>query len=163
MTGFPDLRHALTLNPQGVAVEFGVAAGLSTRLIADHMPVTGFDSWKGLPEAWRDGYPAGSMACPKPQVANANLVEGWFDDTLPNFDFAALGEIGLCHIDCDLYSSTTTAFKHVGPHLKPGCLIVLDDYTPEDPHVAKAFHEAVDNFGWTVEQISECLFRIADA
>jgi predicted O-methyltransferase YrrM len=159
--GFPDLRQALSLDPEGIAVEFGVAGGHSTRLIAGVMPVIGFDSWQGLPEDWREEFPAGSMKCPKPVVENAQLVEGWFDDTVPVFPFRRYN-VGLVHIDCDLYSSTTTAFTHVGPVLKPGCLIVLDDYDENEPHVFKAFWEAVAKFGWKVEQLSGGLFRIGE-
>ena len=158
MTGFPDLRQALARNPQGTAVEFGVASGLSTRLIAAQMPVIGFDSFQGLPEDWRPGYPKGSMAFPMPTIDNARLIEGWFADTLPGFEWP--DDIGLVHIDCDLYTSTTTALQHVGPHLKPGCLIVLDDYHPGDPHVYKAFHEAVEAHGWNVKQQSDCFFTL---
>lgn len=158
--GYPDLRKALEMDPEGVALEFGVAAGISTRLIAAVMPVIGFDSWQGLPEDWREGFPAGSMKCPKPVgIQNAQLVEGWFEDTLPAFDFSGR-HIGLVNIDCDLYSSTATVFKHVGPYLKSGCILVLDDYEPGDPHVCKAFWEAVEFFGWEVEQHHECLFVI---
>lgn len=163
--GYPDLRKALEMLPEDyasrgqVAVEFGVAAGVSTRLIADYLPVIGFDSWQGLPEDWREGYPKGAMACPKPEIDNATLVEGLFEDTLPGYDFSQ-HDIALVNVDCDLYSSTATALKHVGPHLKPGCLIVLDDYLEGDPHVYKAFWEACTQQGWSVEQHYECLFEL---
>lgn len=53
------LRHVVGLRPSGVALEFGVGKGESTRIIAEHMPVIGFDSFTGLPEDWRDGFPKG--------------------------------------------------------------------------------------------------------
>lgn len=161
--GYPDLRMALKMvqpTYSSVAIEFGVAAGVSTRLIAAKLPVIGFDSWEGLPEDWREGYPKGSMKCPKPtDIDNAHFIEGLFEDTLPGYDFAR-HDIALVNVDCDLYSSTATALRYVGPHIKPGCLIVLDDYVEGDPHVYKAFWEACAGFGWEVEQHYECLFEL---
>ena len=121
------LEHVLPMCT-GVAVEFGTGAGESTALIAAHMPVISFGSINGLPEDWRDGeYPAGSFAHPLPVIDNATLVEGLFTDTLPSIDFSAL-DIGLCHFDADLYSSTATALEHVGPHLRSGTIVVFDEY-----------------------------------
>lgn len=134
------LEHVLALHPRGVAVEFGTGSGSSTLLIASHMPVYSFDSFQGLPEDW-GGYPKGSFAGPPPEVPNATLIVGWFQDTLPAFDFANL-DIGLVHIDCDLYSSTKTVLKHIGPHLKTGCYVVFDEYIGHDDE-PRAFGEYV--------------------
>ena len=54
---FGLLEHVLSSDPEGTAVEFGVGTGQSTRLIAERMPVVGFDSFQGLPEFWRKGFP----------------------------------------------------------------------------------------------------------
>lgn len=121
------LRHALTLNPTGTAVEFGVGKGESTRIIADHMPVIGFDSWLGLPDYWRPGFPAGSFAYMPPDIARVDLVDGWFEDTVPGFDFAAF-DIGLVHFDADLYTSTKTALDYIGLHLRTGTILVFDEW-----------------------------------
>lgn len=149
------LAHVLAFQPQGVAVEFGVGAGDSTRLIAAHMPVIGFDSFAGLPEDWRDGYPKGMFAQPGPPVVeNATIVEGLFENTVPAFAFDHL-DIGLLHLDADLYSSTKTVLEHVGPHLKAGCYIVFDEWHGFDgaeDHEQKAWREFADHTGisWTV-------------
>jgi hypothetical protein len=149
------LRTALDLAPSGAAVEFGVGDGGSTHIIADRMPVVGFDSGEGLPEEWRPGYPKGSLAFGIPEVENATIVAGWFDDTVPDFDFGALGYIGLVHFDADLYSSTATALKYIGPYLKPGCYCVFDEfhgYDGHENHEMKAWKEFADDtgIGWTV-------------
>ncbi len=124
---FPTLRHVVNdLRPNGFALEFGVAEGTSLSIISAHMPTVGFDSFEGLPEAWGP-YPAGLRACPSPDC-DARLVTGLFADTLPAFDFGGVDPIGLVHVDCDLYSSTKTVLKHVGPHLRPGCYIVFDEW-----------------------------------
>lgn len=125
---FPLLRRVLDLEPGGYAVEFGVGVGTSLQLIAERMPAVGFDSFEGLPEEWRPGFPKGCLAFQPPQVENTQIVVGWFADTLPGFNFAGLGRIGLVHLDADLYSSTATALKYVGPHLRSGCYIVFDEY-----------------------------------
>ena len=61
-------------------------------------------------------------------VPNAQIVVGLFADTLPAFDFSAIGPIGLVHLDADLYSSTKIALEHVGPFLRPGCYMVFDEF-----------------------------------
>lgn len=132
------LKHVLSLNPQGHAAEFGVYTGATLRMIADHMPVTGFDSFDGLPEDWREGFEKGRFACPVPAVPNADIVVGLFADTLP--DWTPPDQLGLVHIDCDLYSSTKTVLDHLERFLTPGCFIVFDEfhgYPGAGPHVGE--------------------------
>jgi len=176
-TDYAVLRSVLTckhydgvthLNPSpepfGWAVEFGVYSGYSLGIIAAYMPVIGFDSFEGLPEDWRDGFPEGAFAVPKQRVMeflgggetvvseemilphhpNAMIVPGWFEDTAPSFPFPPLG---LVHIDCDLYSSTVTALDAVLPHIEPGTVIVFDEYHGYDgweQHEAKAWGEFIE-------------------
>ena len=49
---------------EGLIMEFGVASGESLKYIADHTKrqVYGFDSFKGLPEAW-NGLAVGHFDC----------------------------------------------------------------------------------------------------
>lgn len=149
------LDHVLNLRPFGVACEFGVGEGHSLRRIAQVMPATGFDSFDGLPERWREGFEQGMFACEPPDVPNATLVRGLFSETLPRFDFAQLGPVGLWHIDADLYSSTVTILDHIEPHLLPGTYIVMDEYhgyPGHEDHEAKAWREFADRtgIGWVV-------------
>lgn len=142
------IRHALTLAPAGHAVEFGVATGRTIRIIRDHLPVTGFDSFEGLPEDWRPDFPAGCFACPAPDVPGVELVIGLFEETLPRWTPPA--PISFVHIDCDLYSSTATAFAHIDRHLTPGCIIVFDEfhgYTGAEHHEQRAWEEYIDRTG----------------
>jgi hypothetical protein len=90
-----------------------------------------------------------------PEVENATLVKGWFSDTLPSYDFGALGYIGLVHMDADLYSSTKEALAHIGPYLRPGCYVVFDEfhgYSGSEDHEFRAWKEFADEseIGWTV-------------
>jgi hypothetical protein len=138
----------------GVAVEFGVGEGTSAGILTQYMPVIGFDSWLGLPEFWRSGYPTGSFAHQPPIIDGLELVDGWFDDTLPTYDFTDLN-IALVHCDADLYSSTKTALEFIGPHMKPGCYMVFDEwfgYPGCEDHEQKAFHEFATKSGvqWRV-------------
>ncbi len=157
---YPLLRHVVEdLRPEGYALEFGVGSGASLVIIAEHMPVIGFDSFEGLPEPWFC-YPKGSFAPDHPDtgwggglpiIMNSRLVTGWFADTLPTFDFP--DPIGLIHIDCDLYSSTKTILEHVP--LQPGCYVVFDEYWGPigvELDEGRAWHEFADKTGieWTV-------------
>lgn len=147
------LHYVLTRHkPAGVALEFGVGSGQSTRLIAGHMPVVGFDSFKGLPEDWREGFPAGMFAQHTiPDIPNTQLVVGLFEDTLPGFTPPA--RIGLVHIDCDLYSSTKTVLTHIRLHLKRGTIIVFDEwhgYEGCEQHEQRAWRELCGDLDWQV-------------
>ncbi len=151
-THYSLLHHVASLCEGGTAVEFGVGPGESTRIIAEYLPVVGFGSTEGLPEFWRDDpdgrFDAGAFAFPLPDIPNATLVEGLFSDTLPGFDFSSL-DIALCHIDCDLRSSTAEALHHVGDHLRPGAFIVFDEWHNYD---SAAEHEQAAFKEWIVDR-----------
>lgn len=166
-TDYATLREVLSeYRLPGWAVEFGVYSGFSLGLIAEHMPVIGFDSFEGLPEDWREGFPKGAFSCTaKPgdeayymsegHPANAMLVPGWFDETVPGFPFPPLG---LVHIDCDLYSSTVTALEGVANVISPGTIIVFDEYHGYpgwEDHEAKAWNEFCERYSVEVEIIAE--------
>lgn len=147
---FGVLSHALTLvDPSTHALEFGVASGQTIRMIDEVMSVTGFDSFKGLPEDWRPGFEKGRFEQAVPDVGNAELVIGWFDDTLPVWvreNKGRLENLGLVHIDCDLYSSTVTIFRNLVEYLTAGVIIVFDEYHGYpgwEDHEYKAWNEFV--------------------
>lgn len=112
--------------------EFGVWSGSTINHIASHMPgkVYGFDSFEGLPERWRDGFPRSTFKTSElPRVHdNVELVRGWFEETLPSFLAAHPQDAAFLHIDCDLYSSTKTILEAFSPRIRPGCVIVFDEY-----------------------------------
>ena len=127
------LDHALGLAPTGgMALEFGVFSGTTLRQIVAARTtghVAGFDSFRGLPEDWRAGFRAGTFAVlTPPEVAGAELVAGWFAETLPGFLDEHPGPIDLLHLDADLYSSTRTVLDLVGPRLRAGSVVVFDEY-----------------------------------
>lgn len=164
------LRHVCEqLQPTGTAIEFGVGKGNSTWILAQHLPTIGFDSFQGLPEDWRDGFPAGTFRSWPPAIPNVRLVIGLFSDTLQGFPFTNIDQIGLVHIDCDLYSSTSMALQHIGPHLQPGCYVIFDEwhgYDGAEFHEQRAWHEYTKQAHIHYEPIAhsfqQACFRITD-
>nr|WP_293245091.1 class I SAM-dependent methyltransferase [Panacagrimonas sp.] len=157
------LRHALSLAPRGgMALEFGVATGGTLSVIAEvrrgQGGVYGFDSFEGLPETWRTGVPKGAFATSAlPQVDGAELVKGWFDQTLPAFLATHPGPVDFLHVDCDIYSSTKTIFDLVGSRLRPGSIVLFDEffnYPSWQEHEYKAWLEFVDRTG--IKFVYEC-------
>jgi hypothetical protein len=156
------LEHGLSLAPEGgLALEFGVYSGTTLKIIAKARggeSVYGFDSFEGLPETWRSGYPAGTFDMDSlPDVPGAELVAGWFDDVLPGFLEAHPGPVDLLHVDCDLYSSTKTVLELVGPRLRPGSIVVFDEYfnyTGWQEHEHRAWLEHVEATGLKFEYLA---------
>lgn len=143
--------------PDSIALEFGVGSGTSLRLIAEHMPVIGFDSFQGLPEDWRAGYPKGAFANKPPIVANSHLVIGLYNDTLPQFRWDSTRRIGLVHLDADLYSSTRTILQHLPWEdlRRAHTVFVFDEwhgYDGAELHEQRAWREHADATGirWEV-------------
>src|SRR5690606_4935022 len=100
---------------EGFVCELGVYRGASLNMVAKHYapdPVHGFDTFSGLPEFWRDGFPEGVFNVDMTQLkfeSNCVLYKGSFSDTLPKFLEKVKGPARLIHVDCDLYSSTIDA------------------------------------------------------
>lgn len=175
-TDYAVLRSVLTGSPRkgvrtpnpgpdphgGWAAEFGVYSGYSLNIIADHMPVIGFDSFEGLPEDWRPGFPKGKFAKGFSLKNNTGLVginrmivPGWFEDSTRGFPFPRLN---LVHIDCDLYSSTVTALRAVTPYVGPGTIFVFDEYCGYPgwtEHESKAWAEWTERHMAHVSVIAE--------
>lgn len=161
-TDYATLRRVIhEFAPAGWAAEFGVYTGYSLAIIAARMPVIGFDSFEGLPEDWRPGFPKGKFGRgDKPSLglnllppANAMIVPGWFSDTAPTFPFP---ELGLVHIDCDLYSSTVTALEAVTPYVGANTILVFDEYHSypgAEDHEEAAFEEWRSHYGVTGQEL----------
>jgi hypothetical protein len=130
------LRHALSeVGPitKELVCEFGVFEGASIRLIANALPtetIFGFDSFEGLPEDWRDGFPHGTFKLARlPEVPkNVVLVKGWFSETLKPFLAEHSENASFLHVDCDLYSSTKCVLDAFAPRIRSGTIIVFDEF-----------------------------------
>jgi hypothetical protein len=153
------LRYAAGEAPaDGLMIECGVADGASLRHLAGAMSArhfNGFDSFEGLPENWagtfeRKGKFGRGGALPD-VPANVALHKGWFDQTLPAFLAAHTSDtIAFVHVDCDIYSSTVTVLQTLAPRLKPGAVLVFDEYFnyPNwQRHEWRAFQEFVRDTG----------------
>lgn len=119
----------------GLFLEFGVATGNTLRELASVIPsgatIYGFDGFTGLPGDWSGHVETAGAFRQKsiPKVpANAELVVGLFDETLPGFMAAHDGPVSFAHVDCDLYISTKIIFEHIGSRLVPGSLVLFDEY-----------------------------------
>ena len=150
------LEYALSLadGQEGMALEFGVHTGGTLKVITEAREdknVFGFDSFAGLPEDWRDGFPAGHFALDEPpEVHGAELVVGRFEDTLPGFLEEHPEPVAFVHVDADLYSSARTVLTHLGPRLGVGTVIVFDEffgYPGWAEHEYRAWQEYVAESG----------------
>lgn len=152
----PEYKHIL---------EFGVYKGNTITKIKNtvnsDIKIFGFDSFEGLPEDWSqyDGGVAGDGVCVKgffstegviPEVDGVTFYKGWFDKTLP--EYLKIAEpIALLHIDCDLYSSTKTVLYGLIDYVRPGTIIVFDEwYYNNNPkyndHEQKCFLEWINDY-----------------
>jgi hypothetical protein len=137
-------------NIDGLILEFGVASGRTVNHLANLRPaqqVFGFDSFQGLPEAWRPGFGKGRFAQLVPAVrSNVTLVQGLFEDTLAGFLADRPEPVALLHIDCDLYSSSRFVLETLAFRISRGTIIVFDEYFNYPGwrhHEFKAFAEFV--------------------
>lgn len=154
----------------GMWLEFGVYRGETIREMGAFaamarpasLPVWGFDSFRGLPETWRDATPRitkyvqrGSfdLRGSPPFAASRQIawVVGLFGETLAPFLRAHAGSpLALLHVDSDLYSSAATVFAALRAHrlLTPGLVIVFDElynYPQYLEHEMRALHELLGN------------------
>ena len=134
-----------------LCLEFGVWTGNSIRKIHHKLPkwkIYGFDSFEGLPEQW-ESCKSGTFSLNgnEPSVhEDIILIKGWFNETLPLWvqNNPESSPIKLLHVDCDLYSSTTTIFNIIGHLITNQTVIVFDEflhYHGYENHEMLAFYE----------------------
>ncbi len=159
------LTYCLEQAPaEGLVLEFGVEKGGSIRALAaatlrdqrtsgETRPIHGFDSFEGLPEDWagtaekRGKFSLGGRMPAVP--ANVMLHKGWFDQVLPGFLAANAGPVAFVHVDCDIYSSTRTVLWGLADRLRPGTVLLFDEYFNYPNwrrHEFRAFQEFVQEF-----------------
>ena len=134
--------------PNTLWLEFGVASGKTINYISKftNHKIYGFDSFKGLPEKWRDGFDKGAFNQNGnlPQVnSNVELIKGWFNETLLNFIQTNNKKVSFIHMDADLYSSTKYIFDVLKDYI-----IVFDELVnypgfDGDTGELKAFYEFI--------------------
>jgi hypothetical protein len=125
-------KMKLQHKPNTLWLEFGVASGKTINYISrfTNENVYGFDSFEGLPEKWRDGFDKGAFSLNGnlPQVNdNVVLIQGWFNETLPDFIKSQNKKVSFIHMDADLYSSTKCIFDTLKDYIDTNCIIVFDE------------------------------------
>jgi predicted O-methyltransferase YrrM len=151
----------------GQFLEFGVFRGSSITYIAKRVgrskTVNGFDSFRGLPEVWSGTKFDFDVGGQLPRVpANVILHAGLFDQSLPEWAKKHQEDIAFLHIDCDLYASTKIVFDLLGSRIKPGTIIVFDEYFNYpgwQDHEFKAFQEFIANSGLTYTYLGFSRFQ----
>jgi tetratricopeptide (TPR) repeat protein len=161
------LRYALAQSDNaGLALEFGVFHGRSINLIARYRdgPVHGFDTFSGLPEEWNPHNPAGSYSTGGrlPAVAPSVILHrGLFADTLPEMLAGTDEDVAFAHVDCDLYDSTLSALEPIAPRLRPGSVLLFDEFFGYDgwrEHEYRALTEVCDRFSLRYAPLAYSLF-----
>lgn len=120
-----------------------------------------YDSFEGLPEVepidgpaakdWQDDKESptyfdnctasedeAKSAMSLANIQNANIVKGWFEDTLPNSVFP--NGIAILRMDADWYKSTRQILDSLFPSVNENGLIIIDDYYTWDG-CSKAVHD----------------------
>jgi hypothetical protein len=118
----------------------------------------GFDTFTGLPEAWRTGFPAGEFAQQHlPDVAGAELIVGLFEDELPGFLARNEDQIAFMHVDCDLYSATKAVLDLTAERLAPDAVLLFDEFfnfPGWQQHEFRAWTEFLERTGRTFEYLA---------
>jgi hypothetical protein len=135
------LAQRMDPNRPLVVLEFGVAHGYATdwwlrRLGGSDVAWHGFDSFTGLPRAWRE-YDKGAFDNGgKPPAIDDERVRwhvGDVQDTLGTVDLGLERDAQwLVLFDLDIYEPTAFAWKMLSEHLRGGDLIYLDEAFDDD-------------------------------
>jgi O-methyltransferase len=135
-------------------LEFGVCGGTSffwwlAKNNNAESRFFGFDTFEGLPEAWGP-FQKGSMSAGIPEIEDkrASFHKGLFQDTLfPFLDAYNLnnGRRKVIHMDADLFSSTLFTLTSLARYIKPGDIILFDEFNVPN-HEFAAFNYFVNSF-----------------
>lgn len=138
----------------GIFAEFGVFNGKSINYLSSLLPYYkfyGFDSFTGLKEdwigwEWSKGDLSTNGILPKVNH-NVDLIQGYFDQSLPKWLQDNPGPFSFINIDCDTYESAKTVLNLLGKErIVPGTVIIFDEYFGYNnwrSHEFKAWQEFV--------------------
>jgi hypothetical protein len=153
----------------GHYLEFGVYKGGTIGFIAKQVgplqQVHGFDSFRGLQDAWSGDRFAFDAHGRLPKVpGNVVLHPGFFADTLPGWLEQHGGPAAFIHIDSDLYESARCVFELLQDRIVPGTVIVFDEYFnyPNwQAHEFRAFQELVGRCAVQYEYLGYARFQVS--
>jgi Macrocin-O-methyltransferase (TylF) len=120
----------LALRVPGAFIEFGVADGSSTRVLATlkaNRKFYALDSFEGLREKFENAE-IGTFACKPPYIRGAKIVTGYFEQTCTAELAREIGPVAFAHLDADLYSSTLCALRFLTPLLGTGSILLFDEF-----------------------------------
>lgn len=148
------INHKKLENKNINYLEFGVGRGNSMTWWTQNNHNSdsrfwGFDTFEGLPEKYGD-YETGTFSLegnfPDIKDDRISFIKGLFQDTLlntiPDIDFKGTTVI---HMDSDLYTSTIFTLGILYPYIKPGDIIMFDEFIVPY-HEFKAFDDFVRSF-----------------
>ena len=142
-------KHVICESIPGDYLEFGVFRGSSmalaykcaTRGHLEKMRFFGFDSFEGLPDSEGGVFEKGTMVCSQKQflkliaqygidTTRVTTVKGWYKESLTAQlrQTHALTQAAVVNIDCDLYESTKIVLDFIADLLKPGSILIFDDW-----------------------------------
>lgn len=151
-----ELCRLISLTPPGLCAEIGVYKGGSLKEMATRHPdreFWGFDTFEGLPiQDWKH------TEIHKPEefndtsfvfvsnflkeCKNVTLLPGYFPVSMPVQAHEDV-QFSFVHVDMDFYEGTKNAIITVYPMLKPGGIMVFDDFGwPNCPGVKQAIDES---------------------
>ncbi len=123
-------------------LEFGVFRGASIKhFVKNHQHSDsrfyGFDTFTGLPEKWEffsqtqeQGHFTTEGVVPDIKDSRVKFIPGLFQDKLPNFlTETPLSNRLVIHLDADIYSATLYVLTKMHDLLKPGTIIVFDEFS----------------------------------
>jgi len=126
----------------GLLLEFGVYKGKSINHFARHFQkeqdnrmVYGFDSFQGFSEEWtgvekRYGVSHFDLQGGERVVEeNVKLIDGYIENTLPQFCAETDETVAFIHIDTDTYSPAKTVLNLLKHRFKKGTIILFDELT----------------------------------
>jgi hypothetical protein len=93
----------------------------------------------------------------KKRVRNAEIVWGYFSDTLTPFMEDHQENCAVIHIDSDLYDPARTVLTSLKDRIVPGTVILFDEihhYPGYEEHEYKAFTEFLEETGMQCEWIA---------
>ena len=143
---------------EGDYYEFGVfrggaflSAGESVESLGlEHTRLYGFDSFEGLPaaagiDAGDPRFFEGQFSCSREEVernlasrgmdmSRVTLIEGFYSDTLTGElrERHPFRPVAVALLDCDYYTSTIEAMNWLTPYLRPGSVLLFDDWHSHD-------------------------------
>lgn len=132
---------ALASDVEGDVAECGSYRGASAYILAKQLLTAGrtlhiFDSFEGLSEPCTldgTGWHAGALAASEEECRrvleefepNVRFYRGWIPS---RFQEVSDRSFAFVHVDVDLYEPTRSSIEFFYPRMRPGALLVLDDY-----------------------------------